>query len=282
MRAWKHAIAALGCALAALSPQPGYSAPEQIPITTGGVRIQLDARGIADYRTAIAAIASVLVHELKLPVPAYTLEIYPTREEFEAGLIKHLGLEPVLARSTASFAQAAVGGQRVLVNEVQVAKLSWPERIELLAHELVHTVQLGLSDHHSINKQQWLTEGHAEWIAYAVTEKLGLDDLSRQRTRIIAALRSAGGTGKVPGLDEMDEFSQWISTRRKYGFTATFSLSFLIVDYLMKRHSHDALLSYFRQFGTSSDYPANFHAAFGESLPDFDVALKKHLAELLD
>lgn len=106
--------------------------------------------------------------------------------------------------------------------------------------------------------------------------------MSRQRARITAALRTAGGAGALPRLTQMDTFAQWIDTRRKYGYDATFSLAFLSVDFLMKRHSYRAVLDYFRQFRSSPDYPANFGLAFGESLDDFQEALERYLARLLD
>src|SRR5262245_60595553 len=203
-------ILALLPVIGALPVQVCHAAPQEIPITMTGASAGLDAREIKDYPRAIDAIVRVLVQKFNLPVPEHTLTIYPTREEFEAGLIEHMGLEPELARSTASFAQAAVGGRRILVNEVEVARLNWPERIELMAHELTHSVQLELTGHRSLVRQQWLTEGFAEWVAYSVTESLGLDDMSRQRTRIIGLLQKVGSADLLPKLSEMNSFVQWI------------------------------------------------------------------------
>jgi hypothetical protein len=259
-----------------------HAAPREIPIEITGASEGIDPRRISDYAAAIDAIALMLVHKLNLSVPRDTLTIYALREEFEAGLIEHLGLDVLLARSTASFAQAAVGGRRVLVNDPEVARLGWPERIELIAHELVHTVQSELAGRRSVVRYQWLTEGFAEWAAYAVTEGLGLDDMARQRARIIALLREAGGSRVLPALAEMDTLAQWIAARRKYGYAATFSLSFLIVEYLMERHSYGAVLDYFRRFGESGDYAASFTLAFGERLETFEVELVPYLARLLD
>jgi len=279
----RRAIVLALTAFLGLTPIPPCdAATEEIPIRIVGIDHRIDARQIGDYPTAVDAIVGVLVHKLSLPVPPYTMEIYFTREEFEVGLIKHLGLKPKLARSTASFAKAAVGGERILINELAVAELSWPERIELLAHELAHTVQSELAGNRPFERFHWLTEGFAEWIAYAVTQALGLDDMGHQRARITAALRAAGGAGALPSLTQMNTFTQFIETRRKYGYAATFSLAFLIADFLMERHSRDAVVEYFKQFKGSSDYARNFAAAFGENLDAFDAALQRHLARLLN
>src|SRR5262249_24711829 len=147
----------LFAALSAIFSIACDAAPREIPIATSEAAAQSDARQIVDYPAAIDAIVRVLNGKFALPVPRLTLAIYPTREEFEAGLKPHLGLAPALARSTASFAKAAVGGGRVLVNDVEVAGLSWSERIELLAHELTHAVQLDLAGNRSLVRQQWLT-----------------------------------------------------------------------------------------------------------------------------
>lgn len=272
---------AFALALSAATVPACEAAPQEIPIAIREGAVAADPRQISDYVSAVDAIMRVITEKFALTAPPHTLQIYPSREEFESGLIRHLGLDPALARSTASFAKAAVGGERVLVNEVEVAGLSWVERIELLAHELTHTVQFGLTGHRGLNRQQWLTEGFAEWMAYAVTDTLALDSLSEAQARIVAQLRTSGGVNSLPRLAQLDTFAQWIAARRKYGYAATFSLSFLAVEFLMKRHSFGAVLAYFRRFRESGDYGANFRAAFGESLQDFDAALVRHLASTL-
>lgn len=274
-------VIALLSAVGALPVLACHAAPQEIPIAMTGASDGLDARQISDYPSAIDAIVRVLVQKFELPVPPLTLEIHSTREEFEAGLIKDLGLKPALARSTAAFAKAAVGVRVVLINELAVAELSWPDRIELLAHELAHTVQLGLTGQRPLNRQQWLTEGFAEWIAYAVTDSLGLDDMSRARSRIIGKLQATQRVGSLPRLAQLDAFAQWIAARTKYGYDATFSLSFLVVEFLIGRHSFNAILDYFRRFRGSANYVGNFNSAFGESLDDFEVELDRHLAQLL-
>ena len=167
----------------------------------------------------------------------------------------------------------------MLLYAPRLADMSWPDRIELLAHELGHTIQLGLTDYQPLNRLQWLTEGFAEWAGYAVTDRLGLDGIDRARARIVAKLRAPGVT--LPKLAQMNTFAQWIASRTKYGFDATFSQSFLAYELLLTRHSRDKVLEYFRQFQTSSNYSVNFRTAFGQTVPAFQKELDAHLQRLL-
>lgn len=224
----RASIIALVFACAALQVFVCQAAPQEIPIAMTGISDGVDAAGIQDYPTAIDAIVRVLVKDLNLPVPPHTLELHSSLDEFEAGLIKHLGLKSDLARAMAGFAKAAVGGRVVLVFAPRLADASWPSRIELLAHEFAHTVQLELTGHRSLIRQQWLAEGFAEWAGYAVTDRLGLDAMSKARARIIAKLRAQPVGTSLPRLAEMNSLAQWIAARTKYGYDATFSQSFLL------------------------------------------------------
>jgi hypothetical protein len=259
---------------------PALAAPEEIVIAVTGASIGIDARGISSYPVAIDAIARVFVDDLKLPLPKVTLEVHDNREEFEAALIKELGLDAKLAKQTAAFAKAAVGTRVVLLSSPAVGDMPWPDRIELLAHELAHTVQVELAGR-PLNRQQWLTEGFAEWAAYSVTDRLGLEPLSAARTRIYAKLRSAGAASPLPTLAEMNTFPQWIAARTQHGFDATFTQSFIAVELLMQRHSYDAVIDYFRRFRSSTNYAANFRGAFGETVTAFQPLLDEHLKRLL-
>jgi hypothetical protein len=239
-------------------------------------------REIADYQTAADSVVWVLTRKLQLPVPRFTMEIYSAREEFEAALIEHLKLKPEVAHSAAGFAKAGVGNRRVLVNDSAMADQTWPERLITLSHETVHASQLELSGHRSLVRYQWLTEGFAEWIAFRVTQELGVNELQAAREGMITKVRAAARkSGPVP-LAQMDSIDQWISVRKDRGFDATYPFAFLVLDFLVERHSYARVLDYFRRHRDSSDPAANFSAAFGEGLPAFQAALDRHLAKLLE
>lgn len=245
--------------------------------------VQADASQITDYPTALNAILRVLAVKFALPIPPFhTMEIYPTREEFEGALINELKFKPEIARTTSEFAKAAVGNSKVLVNEAVMAKSEWPERILTLAHELVHTMQADLADFHSLVRNQWLVEGFAEWVAFQVTGTLGLEDVAKARARMIGDVREVRRSGPLPALRQMDSLEQWILTRNERGFNATYPYVFLITDYLVERHSYPKAVDYFRRFGASEDHVANFKAAFGEDLDNFQAVLDRHFAKLLE
>ncbi len=244
---------------------------------------QAVAGQITDYPTALDAILRVLVEKFSLPIPPrYTLEIHATRLDFQAALIDDLDFEPAIARTTAAFAKAAVGNRKVLVNETVMAESGWPERILTLAHELVHTTQRELANDHSLIRNQWLVEGFAEWIAFQVMDALGFEDLAKARARMTGEAREVRRAGPLPELRQLDTLELWILTRNERGFKATYPVSFLIMDYLVERHSFAAVVEYFRRFGSSEDHVANFNAAFGEDLGSFQVLLERHFAKLLE
>jgi len=241
----------------------------------------VDAKSIEDYREAIDAIVWVMVKRFELPVPRGNVEVHVTRESFEQGLVKHLKIAPALARSIAEFGKAAVGDYTLLINAPAMADLTWPQRIETLAHELTHNVQLTLANRPGLARPQWLIEGFAEWLAFNITDALGLDDLSNARVRLTDKVREVRQKQDLPRLLDVVTFADWASTRKRYGFDATYSLSFLITDFLIKRHSLSAVTTYFQQFQHSQNHTANFRAAFGEDVDTFDRAVHTHLEQLL-
>jgi hypothetical protein len=265
----------LACALCC------HASPQAFPIRVLPGADAPDAAKIADYPGAVAAIAWVMVHRFGLPAPRGRVEVHATRESFERGLVEHLKISPALARSTAQFAKSAVGDYTVLVNEPAVAGLAWPARIELLAHELTHSLQLTLADRPALARPQWLIEGHAEWMAYNVTASLGLDDLGKVRERLRGRVRELRQKEELPDIVRMITFGEWVRARKRYGYDGSYSLAFLVTDLLIERHSMAAAADFFSRFGVSEDYAANFRAAFGEGLDEFELASQRRLEELL-
>lgn len=240
-----------------------------------------DGKNIKTYPATVDAIVRVMVQKFQLPVPRGKLLVYATREDFERGLVEHLKIAPDLAQSTARFAKSAVGSCNVLVNEPAIAESTWPQRVELLAHELTHSVQATLANRCGLAHHQWLIEGSAEWMAFNVTASLNLDDMSNVRTRLAHKVRELGRKDQLPRLTQLDSFGQWVSARNKYGFDGSYSLSFLITDFLVERYSFMQVTDYFRHFENSNDHLSNFKVVFGESVEDFERVLDVYLSELL-
>lgn len=57
---------------------------------------------------------------------------------------------------------------------------------------------------------------------------------------------------------------------------------FLVLDFLVERHSYERTIDFFRRRRGSADAGANFRAAFGESLPEFQAAVDARKAKVLE
>jgi hypothetical protein len=270
-----RAAVLLALAFAAL---PCAAAPLEFPLPSAAPPTPVVPSGIRDYPTAAQAIVQVLTTRMHLPMPTYRMEVYADPAEFEAALVRHLKISPQTARVAAGFAKAAVGNRRILVNETLMAKSQWPERLVTLAHEMVHVTQLELSGHRSLVRQQWLVEGFAEWAAFAAVDALGVRPLAAERASMQQRVRAAREQVGLARLAELDTFDQWVRSRDQRGFDAAYPFAYLATDFLVERHSYDRLLAYFRLYRNSSDPAANFEAAFGESLEQFQQALDAQLA----
>lgn len=256
---------------------PAHAVPREIALGALPSGEPADMRSPVDFAVAANAIVHVLTRKLQLPMPAYTMEIHTEPAEFEAALVQHLKLKPDVARSAASFAKAAVGNRRVLVNVLAMATIPWPEQVVTLSHETAHASQLELAGRSALQRHQWLAEGFAEWIGFRVAHELGVVDLASARTEMFAKVRALRkGAGTAP-LTQMDSMDQWVRVRQAKGFDATYPLALLATDFLVERRGYPALLEYFRRFRASNDADANFAAAFGEELPAFQRALEAWL-----
>ncbi len=259
------AMCAAGCA-AALEPRAvdfSYDAPEP----------PRRAR-IGSYEQASAAIAAAFEHDLRFPAFTATLRLFPDARRFEAALLD-VGYEPPLARDTARV-MAGVGGHRgVLLNESMLARMSWPDRVALLAHELAHTLQYELGGGRRGASDQWLREGFAEWVAMRVLARLETMRPADYRRIKVEQLR-ATSAAKAPRLDDMATFPQLVALASRDDI-APYAQAFLAVDLIIERHGLPAVIRYFELFATSDDRRGNFVVAFGEDLDAFEAVLRPRL-----
>lgn len=229
---------------------------------------------IYDYPAAAASIAAVLEREMGVcPFPV-TFHFYPDVPAFETGLVA-FGLDPLAARDTATVMRGVGMRGRVLLNNDALQHISWPSRIRVLAHELIHSLQYELAGGIRGTSEQWLREGFAEWAALLVVDRLHgrpLDDLRRQQQ----ALFRRSDRSRAPRLDDMVTYDQWIRLADRQELAA-YSQAFLTVDFLVSRHGAPAVIEYFRQFAATADRAAAFTRAFGESRATFESAAGEHL-----
>lgn len=107
-----------------------------------------------EYTAAVAAVMDAFEQALGLPRADARLVLFSDRRSFEQGLLT-AGYPPGLARSASNF--AAIGGARaVLVNAGVVNRLDRTSRIQLVAHELVHSLQYQFGGGTRGASEQWL------------------------------------------------------------------------------------------------------------------------------
>ncbi len=253
--------------------------------------VQVDANGgslslagkshgqVADYETAMAVVVSHLREKFDLPVSRPKLLLYPSREAFESNLVHIVRFDPVYAREVAGWAVAVGAPEMVLANEEALERISWSERIRVLAHELVHTVQYGLSGGRRGTSDQWLREGFADWIAYRVLESLDNGGPLDRRTFLLARIGGADYRSSCAPLCEMVTLEGFTKSRAKFGGSLVYGESFLATEFLVEGRGVQPVLRYFGLFKRSDDRIANFRAAFNEDLPAFEKQFAAYLVD---
>lgn len=240
-----------------------------------------DGRRFSDYDTAVRTLAAVFVQDLRLPVPHdVTVFVYRSREVFERGLIEDGRVSAARAAELGEFA-VGVGRHRQLLLHDSGIEMGSRDWVRLVAHELAHVSQIELARGEG-RAAQWLAEGMAEWVAFTALERLGIDTVVRRRfvahrgiqthAALLAARLDLATLGSPRGFT--------VSHRRD-GSAPTYQMAFLMADYLIRREGFDRIVGYFRSFAESGDGEANFRAAFGQSLEQFEAEILAYLKSLL-
>ena len=255
---------------------------------------------VNDEQRVLAAIASALAHDLKLPPIESSVVFYPDRESYQAGVVaeaeKDLALrveigdraaelekEPVLfsARHSAASSVAVGMYRRVLVDQKQLRRFSWWERVQILAHELTHTVEKAWVDGRMAAWDRWLSEGFAEWTGYRVVEDLGGATFAASRRSISLEVARSRHQRPDPALTQLVAGEDWLKWLRSSGRPSTYGQAFLAVDLLIEQKGVPAIVEYFRLFRESNDRERNFMTAFGESVTEFEARYREHRSATL-
>jgi hypothetical protein len=217
------------------------------------------------YTAAITSVLNAFEQALGLPRADVKLVLFSDRRRFEQGLLA-AGYAPGLARSASSF--AAIGGARVvLVNAGVVNRFNRAGRVQLVAHELVHSLQYQFGGGTRGASEQWLREGFAEWVSYRVTAHLGLASFDSLREVLLSPL-SRVRFGPVP-LGELVTFPQWVEAQERYQ-SPLYAQAFVAADLLIEIRGVPAVIGYFERFRTTSDHERAFADAFGLERAAFD------------
>jgi hypothetical protein len=262
-------LVAAGCA-GSRTVVPVAMEPAALPIPQS-------AYEFVTHEQAVRGVAAILVRDLRMPVPErVTVYLYSSRRIFEEGLVQDGQVSRLRAAELSDFA-AGIGKRRQLLlhHAGAVSSADW---LRLVAHELTHVSQIEMAQGEG-RAEQWLAEGMAEWTAFHVLERLRLDTLVRRRAAAVRGVRGhpalADGSLDLETLGSPQGF-----TRRhlRDGSQQTYQLAFLLADHLVRRDGFDRLVEYFRSFGKRVDRRANFVAAFGQSLAEFEQEAAAHLA----
>ncbi len=233
------------------------------------------------HAAVVRGVATILARDLGLAAPEQvTVYIYSSREVFEQGLISDGRLPELRAAELSEFA-VGVGKRRQLLLQDQGGPPAGREWLRLIAHELTHVAQIELAQGEGL-AEQWLAEGMAEWAAFRVLERLGVDSLPERRAAAMGHVRDH------PALRQRRLDLAGLGTSRGFtvrhlrdGSLATYQLAFLMTDYLIRRQGFEALLRYFRELGAGGGRYESFRIAFGQSLSDFERQVLEHLGQVL-
>jgi len=228
-----------------------------------------------NHEAVVRGVATILARDLGLPVPAHlTVYIYSSRAVFERGLISDGRLPVVRAAELGEFA-IGVGRRRQLLLHDHGGPPAGRQWVGLVAHELTHVAQIELAQGEG-RAEQWLAEGMAEWAACSVLERLGLDALVERRAAAIGHVRDH--PAMLDGRLDLDALGtpQGFAVRPEI-----YQLSFLMTDYLIRRHGFESLPGYFRMLATGHGRYASFQLAFGQTLEEFEAEILRHFGRVL-
>jgi hypothetical protein len=236
---------------------------------------------LTSHEAAVRGIASVLVNDLGLPVPEeVTVYVYASRRVFEQGLVQDAHVSPARAAELSDFA-IGVGRRRQLLFNDEAYTQKGREWLRLVAHELAHVSQFELAQGEG-RAAQWLAEGMAEWVAFAVLERFGLDTMDRRREVARSGIRShAALVDARLDLEAMGSPRGFTVRHLRDGSLPTYQLAFLMADYLIARDGLPAVIEYFRVSGERGTRREHFRRAFGQSIDDFEREVTDHLLTLV-
>jgi hypothetical protein len=235
----------------------------------------------ASHTAVVRGVATILARDLGLAVPEHvTVYIYTSRAVFEQGLISDGRLPLVRAAELSEFA-VGVGKRRQLLLHDHGGPPAAREWLRLIAHELTHVAQIELAQGEG-RAEQWLAEGMAEWAAFRVLERLGVDSLAERRAAAIGRARDhpALREGRLD-LDRLGTSRGFTERHLREGSLETYQLAFLMTDYLIRRHGFEGLVRYFREFANGRGRHETFRLAFGQTLDGFEREILEHFGQVL-
>ena len=228
------------------------------------------------YDAALTLVLDGLERELALPRVEVSLVLFPNQRTFEQGLLQ-IGYTKTLARSASSF--NAIGGARaVLMNAATTDRLTRAQRIRLITHEVVHTLQYRLGGGTRGASEQWLREGFAEWVACRVTARAGLGSFDSLRGDLVDQLAGVGLSRPHAPFEKLATFPQWVEAQQRYE-VPLYAQAFIAAELLVEMRGAPAVVQYFERFRDTQDRRAAFAGAFGLEPAAFELAFVRRWRE---
>jgi hypothetical protein len=233
------------------------------------------------HEAVVRGVAAILARDLGLLVrEQVTVYIYSSRAVFVRGLVSDGRLPAVRAAELSEFA-AGVGKRRQLLLHDRGGPPAARDWLRLVAHELTHVAQIELAQGEG-RAEQWLAEGMAEWAAFSVLERLALDTLAERRAAAIGHVRDHPALRDHRlDLDRLGTPQGFTARHRRDGSLETYQLSFLMTDYLIRRHGFASLPGYFRELAAGRGRHEGFELAFGQTLGEFEGEILGHFGRVL-
>ena len=238
-------------------------------------------RDFGTTENAIRGISAILVRDLALPLPyMFTAYVYSDRHGFERGLIDDANVAPVRAAELSEFA-VGIGKRRQLLLNDESGTARGREWYRLIAHELAHVSQIEMAQGEG-RAEQWLAEGMAEWVAFNVLDRLGLDTVMNRRQMAVAGIRNhAALVAARLDLETLGNPRGFTVRHLREGSLPTYQLSFLMTDYLIRRHGFDGLVEYYRSFALGRARHEAFRVGFGQTLEEFEGEMLRYFGRVL-
>ncbi|HXD96044.1 MAG TPA: DUF4157 domain-containing protein [Candidatus Acidoferrum sp.] len=202
----------------------------------------------ADDTVLLNIIASIITHDLGLPLPAAVPAVaYGDEASFTSGLERR-GVGSERAQEAARLSSAVANGAGIFLRSDVLRGMSTTDRARLYAHELAHVAQTRLGG--GPGAPMWIREGHADWVAFRVVEVLGGPSFAKSREhRRHLLLGSTTPRAQLPPLSELETTAEWVQAVKTFGSNAIYGQAFLAVDWLVERYTEEQLRSVMRSFG---------------------------------
>jgi len=248
-----------------------------VPVTIDPTRLAAlpNDTDLATHDAAVRGLGAVMVKDLGLRLPErVNVYVYTSRQTFERGLIHDAQVSPSRAAELSEFAIGIGKRRQLLLYDEGTKGREW---LRLVAHELAHVSQIELAQGEG-RAEQWLAEGMAEWVAFTVLERLGLDRVEQRRAMSARGIRNhAALVAARLDLETLGSPRGFTVRHLREGSLPTYQLAFLMADYLITRDGFARVIEYFQSFSHSDNRRDNFRRAFGQSLEEFEREILTHL-----